>query len=67
MNRPNPLHPDHLTAAERLSELAGLLARGVVRLHHRQSSRVSARARESFIDFSPDQSGHAAVAKRRTA
>lgn len=63
----NPLHPDHLTAAERLSELASLLARGVVRLHRRQSSRVSAHPRESSLHFSPDQSGHAAVAKRRTA
>ena len=67
MKHPNPIHPDHLTAAERLSELADLLARGVVRLHHRQSSQVSARTRESLVDFSPDQSGHASVAKRRTA
>jgi hypothetical protein len=67
ISRPNPIHPDHLTAAERLSELASLLARGVVRLHHRQSSHVSAHPRENALHYSADQSGHAAVTKRRTA
>jgi hypothetical protein len=32
MNRPNPLPPDQMTAAERRAELCGLMALGLVRL-----------------------------------
>ena len=37
-----PLHPDHMTAAERLAELGQILARGLVRLHAREASHLSA-------------------------
>jgi hypothetical protein len=35
---PNPIDPDHLTADERLSEVASILATGVLRLGLRQRS-----------------------------
>jgi hypothetical protein len=57
MAGPNPLRPDLMTASERLAEVAAILAAGLVRLRSRQSSRVSAHARESSLDCSPDQSG----------
>ncbi len=46
----NALKPDLMTAPERLSEVAAILAAGLVRLRARQSSRVSAHARESSLD-----------------
>ena len=63
----SPLHPDRLTPAERLTELAQILALGLMRLHARKSSRLSADRGDSSVDFLPDQSGHADAPKRRTA
>jgi hypothetical protein len=63
----NPLHPDQLTADERIAELGELLAAGVMRLQARKSSRLSADRGDSSVDFLPDQSGHADAPKRRTA
>jgi hypothetical protein len=54
----NPLHPDRMTAAERLAEIAGILAAGVMRLKARQSRQLSARMRESSVDFTARQSRH---------
>jgi hypothetical protein len=34
----NPLHPSHMTAAERLTEVAKILATGLMRLRARKSS-----------------------------
>jgi hypothetical protein len=59
MHIPNPLHPDRMTAAERLAEIAEILARGLIRLHARKSSSLSADRGDSSVDFSPDRSGHA--------
>jgi hypothetical protein len=55
----NPLHPGHMTAAERLDEVAEILAAGLMRLRSRKSSPLSHANGESSLDFSPDQSGHA--------
>lgn len=44
---------------DRLSEIAELLALGVMRLRARQSSDLSAHAGESSLHFPPDQSGSA--------
>ena len=57
----NPLHPRHMTAAERLDEIADILAAGLIRLSARKSSALSRDRRESSLDFSPDQSGHGGV------
>lgn len=60
LSGPNPLSPNRMTPAERLTELATILAAGLVRLRARQSSRVSGERENSFVDFTANQSGHAA-------
>ena len=57
----NPLHPRRMSAAERLDEIAEILAAGLIRLRARKSSQISADRGESSLDFSPDQSGHVVV------
>ena len=39
MKRPNPLHPDLMTPAERRTELCGLLALGLVRLRMQEGAK----------------------------
>ena len=63
----NALNPNQLTAAERLEEIADLLAAGLMRLRARQSSPFSPDNGESSLDFSADQSGHAAPKRTRGA
>ena len=57
----NPLHPSHMSTDERLAEIAEILAAGLIRLHARQSSRLSADHGDSSLHFPPDQSVHADV------
>ena len=57
----NPLHPRHMTVAERLDEIADILAAGLIRLRARKSTPLSRDRGESSLDFSPDQSGHVVV------
>ncbi len=57
MQRSNAISPDLMTAAERLDEVASILALGLVRLRARQSSGTSRTRGESSLDCSPDQSG----------
>ena len=40
MKRPNPLSPDLMTAAERRTDLCGLLALGLVRLRMRETGEA---------------------------
>ena len=54
----NALHPNRMSAAERLAEVAEILAAGLIRLRARKSSDLSRDDGESSLDFSPDQSGH---------
>lgn len=54
---PSPLHPDRMSADERLAELGSILALGLVRLRARQSSTLSAGQESSFVDFTAHQSG----------
>lgn len=42
-----------------LTELAEILAAGLMRLEARKSSRMSEEFGESSLHFTPDQSGHA--------
>ena len=60
----NGLHPDRMTPAERLDEIADILAVGLMRLRARKSSPLSPDPGESSLDFSPDQSGHARPRER---
>jgi hypothetical protein len=53
----NLLHPDLMTAEERLAELADLLATGVIRLSDWKSREISTCRREFSLDCPPDQSG----------
>ena len=55
----NALSPDHMTAPERLGEIARILALGLARLRARQSSELSAGRGDSSVDFLADQRGHA--------
>ena len=63
----SPLHPNQLSPADRLAELGQILAAGLMRLHARKSSPLSADRGDSSVDFLPDRSGHAAALKQRTA
>ena len=70
---PNPLHPDRLTARERIGEICRLLALGLVRLRMRergiaaQSSGQTELCGESSLDCAPGRSTHATKPTRRTA
>jgi hypothetical protein len=57
----NGIDPGCLSAAERLDEIADILAAGVIRLRARKSSGLSRDGGESSLDFSPDQRGHVSV------
>ena len=61
MKRPNSFPPDRMTTAERLDELASILAAGLIRLRARQSSKLSADFGDSCLDFPGYQSGHEPV------
>lgn len=68
----NSLSPDLMTSAERLTELAELLAVGIVRLRlrHRLAPQSTALARdsgESSLHLRANQSGDATPTQRRTA
>ena len=53
----NPLHPDHMTAAERTAELFAILAAGVIRVYGPKSSEKLGNSGEVSLDFQADQSG----------
>jgi hypothetical protein len=59
----NALAPDLMTADERLTEVAEILAVGFMRLRRRESS--AAVSRDFRLDFSPDRGVHATAPKRR--
>jgi hypothetical protein len=62
MTGPNALRPELMSDAERLDEVAELLARGVVRLRQRREGRPTPLSRErgdSWVDFTADQRRHA--------
>jgi hypothetical protein len=48
---PNPLFPAHLSADERLNELACIIAAGLRRILPEQSSSLSARSEDSSFDI----------------
>ena len=58
---PNALDPNRMTAAERLDEVASILAAGLIRLRARQSRHLSADRGDSCLDFLPPESGHKPV------
>jgi len=61
----NAIHPGRMSPQERLAELTGILAAGLVRLWVQKSSNKSAETGEILLDLAPDQSGAAAVQPHR--
>jgi hypothetical protein len=61
----NALAPDLMTADERLTELAQILAAGLLRLRQCQYQNDCSRLEKNSLDFSPDRSGHATARQRR--
>ena len=59
INMINGLRPALMSPAERLAEIAEILAAGVVRLRARQSTPLLPPAGESSLDCAGEQSGHA--------
>lgn len=59
------LSPDHMTAAERLDEVAEILATGAMRLMARKSTRLSAERGDSSVDFTANRSVYGVETKRR--
>jgi hypothetical protein len=59
-----PLSPDLMTADERLTEVAQILAAGLNRLRRRESTSAIG-SRDFRLDFSPERSVHATASKRR--
>ena len=65
--RPNPLHPDRMTAHERRTELYGLLATAVVRLAGRDRDDLSQNTGDRSLHLPREQSGTATPTQRRSA
>ena len=59
----NALNPDQMAPAERLAEIAEILAAGLMRLKSRQSTPLSPDGGESSLDCAGHQSSHADVLK----
>jgi len=55
----NGIDPGRLSASERLSELAEILAVGLMRLKARKSSHLSTASGESSLDCAAHRSSHA--------
>ena len=62
----NPLAPELMTAEERLTEVARILAAGLQRLR-RRGSTSPAGAGDFRVDFAPERSVHATARQRRKA
>jgi hypothetical protein len=62
---PNALQPDLMTPAERLDEIAEILAAGILRLRARLRAPRGSTTEQVRVDFSPDRSMHADRPRRR--
>lgn len=61
------LSPNRMNAAERLDEIAEILAVGASRLMARKSSRLSADGGDSSVDFTAHQSMYGEATNRRVS
>jgi hypothetical protein len=59
------LHPDLMTPAERLDEIAEILAAGILRVHARQRAPQGSTREQVRVDFSPHRSSHARPSGQR--
>lgn len=57
---PNSLHPDQMTAQERLDEVAGLLALAIIRRHSRalRNPELTTAGTAEGLDSTPNPSVH---------
>ncbi len=62
---PNALDPNLMTAAERLDEIAAILAAGILRLKARQAARPARDRGDLSLDFFARQSRHGQKPRRR--
>lgn len=53
----NPVHPDHMTPAERMAELASILASGLIRLVTPKLGEELSLSGEASLDFDASQNG----------
>jgi hypothetical protein len=60
----NALNPDQMAPAERLAEIAEILAAGLMRLKERKSTPLSAHSGESSLDCPAHQRSHAEALTR---
>jgi hypothetical protein len=60
----NALAPDLMTSAERLDEIAEILAAGILRLRRRRAASQGG-LEKNGLDFPPDRSVHAGARQRR--
>jgi hypothetical protein len=65
MKGANPLPPDLMTPAERLDEIAEILAAGILRLRARPRAPKGSTAEQVRIDFLPNRSSHARPSGQR--
>jgi hypothetical protein len=59
------LRPDLMTPAERLDEIAEILASGILRLRARLRAPQGTTTEQVRVDFSPRRSGHARPSGQR--
>jgi hypothetical protein len=60
-----PFNPNLMTPAERLDEIAEILAAGILRLRARLRGPRGSTAEQVSVDFSPGRSGHARPSGQR--
>ena len=60
----NALDPNQMSAAERITAIAEILAIGLMRLRARKSTEKSTDFRKSWLALSGQQSGHAEAVGR---
>ncbi|CUW37091.1 conserved protein of unknown function [Magnetospirillum sp. XM-1] len=61
------LSPDRMTAAERLDEVAEILATGAMRMLARKSTRLSPDGGDSSVDFTANRSVYGEVPNSRAS
>ena len=61
----NALDPNLMTAAERLDEIAAILAAGILRLKARETARAASDRRDLSLAIPARQSRHGRKPKRR--
>jgi hypothetical protein len=61
----NALHPDLMSAEQRLTELSQILAAGFLRLRRSRFPKHSSSSERNGLDFPPERSVHATARQRR--